>query len=1238
MDKITSKRIKNNVLKIEKSCNGEKKNLNKRKVNMNKKKGVFTNELKNEETIKKNLKKVKNDKISKNTKEKLVSTYLINTRSKENLKKETIFKELDKEKRMANVNRAASFKGRKIIVQDENDLNVWVNNKSDSLNNSNYNMINTFQNDINNDKYNNLITNNNNTNSNNNNINDNKNVLNQNNYINMKNNIEYNLLNYKKCKLDKIHLQNFNMDIYKSKNEESVENKNKTYINDNEYIMDNAIPLKENNLKNSNILEMSNKSFKNSKGFNEIYDINNSETSLLLSRNSIYTYKEDKVDNNIMNNNNKNNTSINNDINILNNNDMNNNKKNNMNSISTEEDSMEKNECKNEDGFIYKYKERNKEYLDSINLPFNNKNEENKYLFMNSIQNKNILKNSKYNDELFSKNLMNFENFCSYKFKKNINNNIINNICNMYEEDENFNVFINRKKRENARLKDDFLKFKSNSFLTLTNDHFEGEKLFKKPKISLYNILMKKNKFEEISKIENKQDDKISNILLNHQDLLINKREKIIINNDLNTKSIMKNYIKNFWCISKKEFFGKYSASSLKLENREVEKLKELIPFRDNENYTIDDLFNENNNIIEEEFLIKDYITDEKLKNFSLDLIEGFLYDKQSLYEREMIENEKIFTHISFNHKNYDVKIEKLLNLFPRDFMKKYKIVKKLGEGVYGKVFNAESLDDSYLSFAIKVLRYFWPNFKYKFGSEEFAINEFNIMRILFHPNVVCLLDSFRVHTYRKGKMKAHRNQKTRNENLSAEYDFSFQRHRKAERIQYSPSFDTIERNNKYLNLITKNYVTIEDLEKDLVMYNIDKDNLNDIKFSTSNRNIKSLRSYNNDISHNSNSHSYSSTICKKDLKKERSNDISSSHIKKKMKITEYKNYMNKNESTKLKNKSIDKLKFRKHSKKLKKIESKNNDYIENWDLFLVIEKCDCSLNDILNKAKKKHSLFIQHIKQCTAQYLPSERIDMCYDHIHNYVKYVYLPLKKIENRSFYPEVPSLTEMQTKVIIYQMLQGINHFHKKFIIHRDIKPANTLIKNIQYLSDGLNDSKEWIVKIADFGLGVYDHFLKAETKDCNIITLQYRPPEILCNSTVYNYSVDIWSVGITMCECLLGFVPVTSKFESSVLFKILVFRGLPDQEFDDLLKKEFIGELPKFKTDRIKMLKIIFTDIYGRRILGDDGIDLIDQFLSYDYKNRITANQALKHKWFKDVHLYLNEDLLRYYKKNGTYYF
>lgn len=1366
MDRVTSKRVKNNVL-IEKSGDSEKKALSRRRTNMSKKKNAFLNdESKNDEIIKKNLKRVKNEKISKNGKDKLESTCLIRTRSKENAKKDTIYKGIEKEKKYPHASRVTSIKSNNANGNDGGEKRVG-DGKNDNVKSSNYTILNYFKNKKDTDKYrskasvggNSKATNDSEARNGNNNcldcsasghatnqtvnqatnettnqtvnqtITSYTNGANQTNYLNMKNNIEHNLMNYKKSKLNQMHAENISMDSYRSNNSSNSEvyigsENNNLYSNNQEYTLGkSSMQLKEGNLRSStggggglhtsltsgNMLDVRDNMVKGPLHLSDLYSSRNRDSSTLLSRNSLYKCKGESVDAvdrvdgatlglpsiadgekgccaSVPENKFIMSSSLGTGLNGL-----------RGKAISHVEGSLggvgvtdlmmnSQGEKDSEIGYrgvdmarsgehVYSYKDRNKEYLDSINLSINReheKREKHEKFLGRSLPSRNMINNTKSDEELFSKNIQNFENYCSYKFKRSINNNLIKNIYSMYEDKSNLEAFISQKRREGrgvCKSKEDSIKcsLDGNCMISVRNDHFEGEKLFKRPCMSLYNSILRKNKFEGGKNVEKKDRNSMSDLLLHHQDLLINKREKIVVSKDVDTKEIViKKYIKNFWLLSRKEFFSKYWNASLELESGEVEKLKELIPFPENQTCTIDDLFSKDNEIVDEDQLLKDYVTDEKLKNFRLDLIDGFLYDKQSLYEREMIENEKIFSSISFNHKNSDIKVDKLLNLFPRDFMRKYKIVKKLGEGVYGKVFKAESLEDSYLHFAVKVLRYFWPNFKYKFGSEEFAINEFNIMRILFHPNVVCLLDSFRVHTYRKNKIKTHRNQKTRNETMSAEYDFSFQRHRKVERNQYSPSRDTIERNNKYKNLISKSCITIEDLEKDLVMYNIDKEeSLNsDTKLVGHhlNKTMKSLRSCHTDGRATiAGSGEYGSTSTRKDVKKERSNDLTSLHTKKKVRTATlksatsgrvsggsgthrsdlYRIKSNRTSKTAIPirtNKSIDKLKFRKHSRKVKKIENKNNDYIENWDLFLVIEKCDCSLNDILSKAKKRHASFIQHIKQCTAQHLPSERIDMCYDHIQNYVKYVYLPLKKIENRSFYPEMPSLSETQTKVIIYQMLQGINHFHRKFIIHRDIKPANTLIKNIKYLSDGLNDSKEWIVKIADFGLGVYDHFLKAETKDSNIITLQYRPPEILCNSTMYNYSVDIWSIGITMCECLLGFVPVTSKFESSVLFKILVFRGIPDEDFDNLLKKEFVGELPQFKVDRLKMLKIIFTDIYGRSLLNEDGIDLVDRFLSYDYKNRITANEALRHPWFEDVHLYLNERLLRYYKRTGTYYF
>ncbi|ETW44982.1 hypothetical protein PFNF135_00584, partial [Plasmodium falciparum NF135/5.C10] len=1069
MDKLVSKRVKSNVMNIDQNNNIEKKIANKRKGNMNKKKNILLNQPKNDEVImKKNMKKVKNEKICKNGKDNIeeTSTHLINRRRKDNHIKEAIYKDLEKEKKFASSTKGTSIKSSGLLDlnKEEHVEKGMVDNKSViTRTSSNYSILNYFKNSKDTNKSG--MTNNNNNNNNINNINNNNNnivktssgsnktrnisnnrnnihnkpngynlkrdnikitnymkqsdrhieknnevhldkhgykddnykkTFNHNNYLSMKNNIENNLMNYKKCKLDRIHAENnSSIDSFQSKDDKNVIIENKDTYKNKEYMINkdvvnltehkndsydmvcnrlgtscnvlNTISLSQKNNDNINLNACNNSLvIKGEERKSRCTGQNRASSVGLLKRNSIYNYKENLRDDLINNcvemenmdttkniNNMKNLDCVSN-INYVNN--INNNVNINKGLINSSQEIN--NSCKNieyelndlnkeeeNNNFLYNFKERNTEYLHSINIPYtsNSNNNINKNHLMTSLPTEYRNKSSKSSDELFSRNLLDFENFCSYKFKRNINNNLVNNICNMYEEVNDLDVYPEQMKRgegsvsygdnnmcnnRNGYENNIYNTIKRNSYFfhPYKDDHFEGEKLFKKPRICVYNVINNGNKYDNNNLSVSHYDDVEKRRRVNlgssgnmdlhyhHSDLLINKREKVIINEDVNNKEIMKGYIKNFWYLSKKNFFGKYKNCAVSLENEEVERLKEIISFDEKKGkYTLEDLFgweerknferkkeekkdthggnkmgnygdknwednyckseyynnNNNNNddddayddndddstlldegmkdICDDETISeKDYVTDKKLKNFRLDLIDGFLYDKQSLYEREMIENEKIFSMISFNHKNYDIHIEKLLNLFPRDFMKKYKIVKKLGEGVYGKVFKAESLDDCYLHFAVKVLRYFWPNFKYKFGSEEFAVNEYNIMRILFHPNVVCLIDSFRVHTYRKGKTKNHRNNKgmINDEDSAAEYDFSFQRHRKPERNQYSPSLETVQRNNRYSNFVAKNCITIEDLEKDLVMHSIDKPENVEQNFSS----YRDGHVYNNDI------------------------------------------------------------------------------------------------------------------------------------------------------------------------------------------------------------------------------------------------------------------------------------------------------------------------------------------------------------------------------------------------------
>lgn len=87
-----------------------------------------------------------------------------------------------------------------------------------------------------------------------------------------------------------------------------------------------------------------------------------------------------------------------------------------------------------------------------------------------------------------------------------------------------------------------------------------------------------------------------------------------------------------------------------------------------------------------------------------------------------------------------------------------------------------------------------------------------------------------------------------------------------------------------------------------------------------------------------------------------------------------------------------------------------------------------------------------------------------------------------------------------KSLVKQMLEGLAYLHHMGILHRDIKGSNLLINNKGEL------------KIADFGLARVFEKSQAQDYTNRVITLWYRPPELLLGATAYGPAVDIWSVG------------------------------------------------------------------------------------------------------------------------------
>merc|ERR1719158_1647324 len=191
-----------------------------------------------------------------------------------------------------------------------------------------------------------------------------------------------------------------------------------------------------------------------------------------------------------------------------------------------------------------------------------------------------------------------------------------------------------------------------------------------------------------------------------------------------------------------------------------------------------------------------------------------------------------------------------------------------------------------------------------------------------------------------------------------------------------------------------------------------------------------------------------------------------------------------------------------------------------------------------------------------------------------------------------------LQPKQIRNFTLQMLKGVEFCHANRIIHRDLKPQNLLIDG------GLR------LKIADFGLA-RAFSLPVPQYTHEVITVWYRPLEILLGSKLYSIPVDLWGVGCIFAEMATGSPLFAGDSEIDTSFKIFQKLGTPTEAMWPGL-----SELPDFKPTFPKWQPKGWTNIRNTLAqLGTTGIDLLDQLMYYDPRARISARKALQHSYF-----------------------
>lgn len=188
----------------------------------------------------------------------------------------------------------------------------------------------------------------------------------------------------------------------------------------------------------------------------------------------------------------------------------------------------------------------------------------------------------------------------------------------------------------------------------------------------------------------------------------------------------------------------------------------------------------------------------------------------------------------------------------------------------------------------------------------------------------------------------------------------------------------------------------------------------------------------------------------------------------------------------------------------------------------------------------------------------------------------------------------TLTTGDCKCVMRAVLCGLAYLHAHHILHRDVKPSNVLV-------DG-----QARVCLGDFGLAkqCFSPTQPATTRPLTnrVVTLWYRAPELLLGATRYDGGVDVWAAGCILWELVAGHSPFTGSDEFQVLDSIASrLGGFPSSPHLPWATLVPAAHAPPE------------TALPGSR----DCRDLLGKMLRIDPRERISAQQALQHRFFAD---------------------
>jgi len=212
-----------------------------------------------------------------------------------------------------------------------------------------------------------------------------------------------------------------------------------------------------------------------------------------------------------------------------------------------------------------------------------------------------------------------------------------------------------------------------------------------------------------------------------------------------------------------------------------------------------------------------------------------------------------------------------------------------------------------------------------------------------------------------------------------------------------------------------------------------------------------------------------------------------------------------------------------------------------------------------------------------------------------------------VNNSDYKTLYPTLSDMDIRYYIFELLKALDYAHSNGIMHRDVKPHNVMI-----------DHSKRKLRLIDWGLAEFYH--SNQEYNVRVASRYFKGPELLIDLQDYDYSLDMWSLGCMFAGMIFKkdpffhgsdnqnqLVKIAKVLGTDELFSCMDKYGITlDQHFTSMIGRHTRKPWRKFITNE------------NKHLCSPEAVDFVDKLLKYDHQERLTAREAMAHPYFAPI--------------------